>query len=234
MKSATHHVGAENKLNNVDHWTYSANGCPTCYFSATDNEQLIGVPGDDYPWDWEGVSICSIVGTFFGSGSGGSLPGCLVPSTETTAVNGTVDSTETKFTVTVSDSAGDSFSGQYVQEANASTGQDSCWFQGSFYAPSTSVVIDPPAAISAANQFSDTVGWIPDAVNYYRANAPLHGKSIPCGATLHQALQIMCNANTWWTYTPVNGNTLTATINQSNVVNCRYDMNNSACQTITY
>jgi hypothetical protein len=32
----------------------------------------------------------------------------------------------------------------------------------------------------------------------------------------------------------VNGNTLTATINQSNVVNCRYDMNNYACQTITY
>ncbi len=24
MNSATHHVGAENKLNNVDHWTYSA------------------------------------------------------------------------------------------------------------------------------------------------------------------------------------------------------------------
>lgn len=29
MNAARHHVGAENKLNNVDHWTYSASGCPT-------------------------------------------------------------------------------------------------------------------------------------------------------------------------------------------------------------
>jgi hypothetical protein len=79
MSVATHHVGAENKLNNVDHWTYSANGCPSCYFSATDNEQIVGVPGVNYPWDWDGIAICSIVGQFFGNGSGGSFPGCLVP-----------------------------------------------------------------------------------------------------------------------------------------------------------
>src|ERR1700752_4065090 len=53
MSSATHHVGAENELNNVWHVTYSPSGCPTCYFSATDNDQIVGVPGDNYPWNWE-------------------------------------------------------------------------------------------------------------------------------------------------------------------------------------
>ena len=35
-------------------------------------------------------------------------------------------------------------------------------------------------------------------------------------------------------YTPSVGNKLTATIEQTDVINCRYDMNNSACQTISY
>jgi len=73
MNTATHHVGAENKLNNVDHWSYSANGCPTCYFSVTDNEQIVGVPGVVYPWNWDGTAICSVVGGFYGTGGGGGV-----------------------------------------------------------------------------------------------------------------------------------------------------------------
>jgi murein DD-endopeptidase MepM/ murein hydrolase activator NlpD len=73
MNAATHHVGAENKLNNVDHWSYSASGCPTCYFTVRDDEQIVGVPGVVYPWSWDGVAICSLAGTFFSSGGGGGV-----------------------------------------------------------------------------------------------------------------------------------------------------------------
>ena len=68
MSIARHSVGAENNLNNVDHWTYSACGCPTCYFSATDHESIVGVPGIVYPFYYDGVSTCSIVGVFFSAG----------------------------------------------------------------------------------------------------------------------------------------------------------------------
>ena len=202
----------------------------TCYLSITNNQQFDGGLTGNSLLVWDGYVICSMAGSFWDGGSGSTnLPGCLVPSSETTAVNSKVNLTQTVFYQTVSDSAGDSFSGQYLQEGNASPGQDNCWFQGSSVAKSTSVTGGPPVPISTANQFSDTVGWPPNSVNYYRTN----GRA-PCGGTLYQALQIMCNANTWWTYTPYSGNTLTSTINPSNVVNCRYDMNNSACQTITY
>jgi len=74
MSTATHHVGAESKLNGVAHWTYSSNGCPTCYFTATDNDQLVGVPGVVYPFLWDGAAFCSIVGAFSNIGSGGNIP----------------------------------------------------------------------------------------------------------------------------------------------------------------
>jgi hypothetical protein len=119
MNSATHHVGAENKLNNVDHWSYSANGCPTCYFSATNNEQIVGVPGVLYPYNWDGVAICSLAGTFFGNGGGGSIPGCLAPSTETTTVDSTVNTTFTNFNQSIADTAHDSFNGSTITEGDA-------------------------------------------------------------------------------------------------------------------
>ncbi|MGC1620516.1 MAG: hypothetical protein WA765_18645 [Candidatus Acidiferrum sp.] len=240
MSSAKHHVGAENKLNNVDHWTYSATACPSCYFSATDNEQIVGVPGVEYPWDWEGEAICSIVGNFWGGGGGGSLPGCLVPSTETTALVGSIDSTYSQFNQTIGDTASDSFDTMQVDESNAATGQDTCWFAGSKYAAETGVSggLWTVAGDDVQGQHNhwgyDTVGWSSAEVSYYRANDPAHGIGIPCGWTLYQAMNIQCSAGAWWTYTPSYGNKLTATIDQSNVVNCRYDINGSACQTITY
>jgi murein DD-endopeptidase MepM/ murein hydrolase activator NlpD len=73
MNTATHRAGSENKLNNVDHWSYSSWGCPTCYFSVTDNETILGNPGTTYPWSWTGISMCSIAGTFWNGGGGGSV-----------------------------------------------------------------------------------------------------------------------------------------------------------------
>ena len=132
MSTATHHVGAENKLNNVDHWTYSAKGCPTCSFSATDNEMLVGVPGVEYPWVWDGEAICSIVGVFYGNGSGGNLPGCLVPATEDTddqGFNGGIF--RELFKMTLSDSAGDSFDGRAIDEYTVTPGTNTCFWTGS-------------------------------------------------------------------------------------------------------
>ena len=133
MNTATHHAGSENKLNNVDHWSYSGSGCPTCYFSVTDNEQIVGVPGVSYPWAWEGTAICSIVGTFLGAGLGsGSIPGCLVPSSETTTDKGfNGGSYREQFDMTVSDSAQDNFDGYYVKEVTAVPGTNSCYWSGS-------------------------------------------------------------------------------------------------------
>jgi len=240
MSSATHHVGAENKLNNVDHWTYSANGCPSCYFSATNNEQIVGVPGVVYPWTWDGVAICSIAGYFFGNGGSRNIPGCVAPASETTAVAGTYSTTITEFNQAISDSAGDSFDGWPVQESNAAPGQDTCWFSGSQVPRATGVSggLWTVAQGDVAGQHNhwgfDLVGFDSASISYYRVQDPAHGIALPCGATLYQTMQILCSSGVWATYTPSFGNKLTVQIEQTAVVNCRYDMNNSACQTINY
>jgi hypothetical protein len=243
MNTATHHVGAENRLNNVDHWTYSANGCPTCYFSATDGEQIVGVPGVVYPFVWDGVAICSLAGSFFGGGGSGSLPGCVVPSHETTAVESTVFVTLTDFNQTISDTAKDLFNGATVTEGNAAPGQDTCWGTWSIGPRFTGIKTNPPSAwivgggevLGAPNHWGfDQVGWIQTAVDYYRVNAPQHGVAIPCGFTGYQSMTISCPSGKSVTYTPSVGNKLTGTIEQHAIVNCRYDMDNTACQTINY
>jgi hypothetical protein len=247
MNSATHHVGAENKLNGVDHWTYSGNGCPSCYFSATDNEQIIGgVPGTPYPWNWDGISICSIVGTFFGTGGAGSLPGCLTPSSETTAVAGSVvgNVTVTAFDQTISDSAGDSFNGLVITEDNAAntTPVDTCWGSWSNKPKNTGVTIGPPWTVGAGqvagepNHWGwDLVGWVTTVVDYYRVQAPAHGKALPCGFINYQALKIQCTpGGSTVIYTPTGGNKLTGDIYSNEVKNCRNDISGWACKDQPY
>lgn len=242
MNTATHHVGAENKLNNVDHWSYSGSGCPTCYFSVTDYEQIVGVPGVLYPWNWDGAAICSIVGTFFSTIGGGSIPGCVVPSSETTAVEGTAYTTQTAFNQSIGDSANDNFDGSTVTEGNAAPGQDTCWGTWSI-GPRYTGIPNPPGSwpvaggqvVGQPNHWGfDYVGWGKNAVDYYRVQAPAHGVAIPCGFTGYQSMIISCPSSLTAPYTPSYGNKLTAQIERTDVVNCRYDMNNSACQTITY
>jgi hypothetical protein len=50
----------------------------------------------------------------------------------------------------------------------------------------------------------------------------------------YQSMQILCSSGVSLTYTPSYGNKLTVQIEQADVVNCRYDMNSSACQTLIY
>lgn len=126
MSVATHKAGAQNVLGSTGGWQYSASGCPTCYYSITNNQQIVGIPGDSYTWDWTGEAICSIVGVFWGSTGGGTLPGCVAPATETTTVEGAAYTTETSFNQSIGDSAKDNFDGQTVEEGNAAPGQDTC------------------------------------------------------------------------------------------------------------
>ena len=210
MNLATHHVGAENKLNNVDHWTYSANGCPICYFSASDNESLVGVPGVIYPWEWDGQAICSIVGPFYNGGGGGSLPGCLVPSTETTDDQGFDGGIYRElFVMTVSDSAGDNFDGHAVEEYTVTPGTNACWWPNSGLTQNPSV---SGAVNWAVGYYNGAPGpdneWGPDAIGWDLTdldnivqNGPQHGVTFPCTATIHQGMRIECEANLWYNYT---------------------------------
>jgi hypothetical protein len=238
MSVATHHVGAENKLNNVDHWTYSANGCPTCYFSATDTESIVGVPGVVYPWVTDGQAICSIVGSFWGGSGGGGLPGCLVPSTETTAVAGVVEGniTVTAFDQTISDTATDNFNGYMIVESDAASPADSCYGTWSLWPKNTGVSggnwpVGGGQVAGESNHWGwDLVGWSTYLVTYYRVQAPAHGIPLPCGFVNYQALTIQCTAGGTVKYTPSAGNKLTGDIYAGYVKNCRYDISGWACQ----
>lgn len=212
MKTATHKAAAENKLNNVDHWSYSASGCPTCYFSVTDYEQIVGVPGVLYPFTWEGQAICSFVGGFW-SGLGGpiSIEGCMVPSTEATADAGfNLASLREQFEMTLGDSSGDSFDSSpqvpNIHEVTAATGTNGCYWsnsglsqypgvQGSYWSVGT------VAGVTQHNRWGlDSIGWNQSDLDNIITNGPAHGIHFPCVTTIHQGMQIMCNATTWWQY----------------------------------
>lgn len=207
MNAARHHVGAENKLNNVDHWTYSASGCPTCYFSATDNEQGSCDPGVTCPWCWDGSAICSIVGDFWGNSDCPGIIGCLVPTTEETTDEGfNGGSFREQFDMTISDTDGDIFDGYYIQEVTTSPGTNTCYWSGSGLAQNPGVqgsqwTVGTVAGVPEQNHWGfDSIGWNLSDLDNIVQNGPSHGVTFPCVTTIHQGMQIMCNANTWWQY----------------------------------
>jgi hypothetical protein len=186
---------------------------------------------------WLRLNDCPIVGS---APSGGTnVTPCAAPASETTAVEATVNTTQTAFNQSISDN-GHSFDGSTVEEGNAAPGQDTCWGTWSIGPRYTGVTggtwtVAGGQVVGQPNHWGfDYVGWSKTAVDYYRVQAPAHGVAIPCGLTGYQSMQIQCPNGTWLTYTPSVGNKLTGTIEQADVINCRYDMNNSACQTINY
>lgn len=207
MNTATHKAGAYNVLSTTGGWNYSASGCPSCYFSVTNNEQIVGVPGVLYLYNWEGASICSIVGTFWDRNGGSSLPGCLVPSTETTedaGFNGA--SFREQFDMTIGDTAQDNFDGYYVQEVTTAPGTNSCYWSGSNLPQFPGVQgsqwsVGTVAGVPEHNHWGlDSIGWNLSDLDNIVQNGPSHGVTFPCVATIHQGMQIMCNANTFWQY----------------------------------
>jgi hypothetical protein len=185
------------------------------------------------------ASFCAILYTLGVPQPISSQSCCIQPQNETTAVTGASDFTFTAFDQTVSDSVGDVFDGLSIQEGVAAAGADTCWFNGSQFAAQTQVtggswtVAGDVDAGQTNHWGDDIVGANSDVVTYYRSEDPQHGIPIPCGFTWYQQLQIDCGSG-WQTYTPSYGNKLTITIESTTVVNCRNDMSNSACQTITY
>jgi hypothetical protein len=164
---------------------------------------------------------------------------CIQPTSETTAVAGTSNTTITLFNQGISDTTGDNFDGMSVQEGVAAPGADTCWFSGSAIAPFTQITGGTwtVAGTDVPGQHNhwgyDNVGAFTTTVNYYRAQDPPRGIAIPCGFTIYQSMSILC-ISTWQVYTPSFGNRLTIQINAASVQNCRNDMSNSACQTINY
>jgi hypothetical protein len=244
LPTATHTPSAYNVVNGVGGWSSGTSQCVTCYLSTQTNEDSGPVGyGTSIAFTSGGQVDCSVGGIIWDPIIIGNIPVCVIPTTEETAVYGTEATTETQFAQTIYDTAGDNFGGQTVTEGNAAPGQDTCWGTWSIGPRFTGVPTNPPSTWPVAggqmtglpNTWGpDVVGWSTTAVTYYRAQDPAHGVPIPCGFTGYQSLTISCPSGMTATYTPSYGNKLTATIEQSNVVNCRNDMNNSACQTITY
>jgi hypothetical protein len=237
----THKAAAQNVISNAGGWTYSGSSCPSCYYTVSGYDSFVGVPGVVYTWNWDGEAICSIRDDFFDDGGSRSIPGCLVPSTETTAEAGTGYTTNTIFNQTIGDSADDTFNGSTVTEGDIPTAQDTCWRTWSIGPRVTGIPPNPPWTVAGGQVLGqrnhwgfDYVGWSTTAIDYYRVQDPAHGVAIPCGFTAYQSMTISCPSGLTAPYTPSFGNKLTATIEQTDVVNCRYDMSNFACQTINY
>lgn len=244
LPTATHTPSAYNVVNGVGGWGNGTSECVTCYLSTQTN-------GDSGPVNY-GVNVaftsggqvdCSVGGIIWEPIIIGNVPVCVIPTTEETAVHGTEATTYTQFVQTIFDTAGDNFNGQTVVEGNAAPGQDTCWGTWSIGPrvtgvptnPASSWTVDGGDVSGQPNAWGfDVVGWSKTAVDYYRVQDPAHNVHMPCGFTVYQSVTISCPTGLAATYTPSFGNKLTATIGQSDLLNCRYDMDNSACQTIPY
>lgn len=111
-----------------------------------------------------------------------------IPSGETTTSAGYTDPVPTihRFMSTLH---GGSFSGRTTSESSPGYGgPDTCWFPGSAWGYHTSVTGGSWPPVDANNQYgADRIGWLPEAVNYYRANL-----RAPCETTMYQNMSINC------------------------------------------
>jgi hypothetical protein len=203
----THKAAAQNVISNAGGWTYSGSSCPSCYYTVSGHDSFVGVPGVVYTWNWDGEAICSIRGDFFDDGGSGSIVGCLVPSTETTADAGFNGGTfREAFDMTLSDTAQDNFGGYYVQEVTTAPGTNTCYWSGSGLSQHPGVqgsqwTVGTVAGVAEPNHWGfDSIGWNLSDLDNIVQNGPRNGVTFPCVTTIHQGMQIMCNANTYWQY----------------------------------
>ncbi len=160
-----------------------------------------------YPFNWDGEIICSKAGPFYSQGGSGNIPGCVVPGTETTTDKGFYGlSYRERFDMTLSDTAQDNLDGYYDQEVTAAPGTNTCYWSTSGLPQHPGVIgsqwsVGTVAGVTENNHWGfDSIGWdLPDLDNIVQ-NGPAHGVTFPCVTTIHQGMQIMCNANTYWQY----------------------------------
>jgi len=77
-----------------------------------------------------------------------------------------------------------------VYETSFATGFDRCWFPTSRFAPSN-VVTGSSWIVGFDNSWGwDAVGWLPEAVDYYRYERVLRRLPMPCGTTVYQRMWI--------------------------------------------
>lgn len=207
MSSATHKVGVDNLISGTGGWTYSGSSCPSCYFTATGINDFLCQEGLTCQWNWVASAICTIARTFFNQTGGGGLPGCLVPTSET-GVDAGFDgaSFRERFDMALSDTAGDSFDNHFVEEYTAAPGTNTCWWSGSRLpqnpgTQNSSWTVGTVAGSTEHNHWGyDSLGLDLGDLDDIVQNGPNHGVTFPCVLTIHQGMQIECDATTWWNY----------------------------------
>jgi hypothetical protein len=230
LPTATHTPSAYNVVNGVGGWGTGTSECVTCYLSTQLNEDSgpvsVGVP---VAFTSGGEVDCSVGGIIWNPIITGNAPGCIVPSTETTddeGFNGA--SFRERFEMTISDSNADSFDGYYVQEVTAAPGSNSCYWAGSGLPQNPGVQgsqwsVGTVAGTPEHNHWGfDSIGWNLADLDNIVQNGPAHGVTFPCVTTIHQGMQIMCNANTYWQYR-TDDITITVENDPNSEVACRDD-----------
>lgn len=71
--NARHTASSYNLLGSTGGWVNGNPGYMTSYLSTENDQQIIGVPGVEYTWDWDGEVICTVFGTLYGSGFSGTI-----------------------------------------------------------------------------------------------------------------------------------------------------------------
>ena len=185
------------------------------------------------------LPLCPTQGGWTGQ-SPVQVPQCQVPTGESTAyvqqvLTDQYSPTASDFLQTLSVASGSSSAdaGSTVQESEGQAGNDSCWWSGSPYAPSNSVLGshwivggitpgDPESqvVVPGPGQWGpDEIGWAPGPVKWYQQNNPPNGKPIPCGTTVYQSLSLACPSQSSVGY--IYNQQLSSTIDSTGLTNCR-------------
>ena len=123
------------------------------------------------------------------------------------------------------------FGSRTVTEQDGGGGVDGCYFTGSIYGPST-VVPNTSTEVNWDQTYGDGVGASSTLTNYYRAQRPAQGLSMPCGWTFNQNVVMMCTASTFLQFT--SNNQLKPGIGTTTVTSCRQTPSTQNCVSRTW
>jgi hypothetical protein len=105
-----------------------------------------------------------------------------------------------QFDMTISDTAQDNFDGYYVKEVTAAPGTNSCWWSGSGVPqnPGVQGLLWSVGTVAGGTEHNhwgyDSIAWDLSVLDNIVRNGPVHGVRLPRVTTIHQGMQIVCNA----------------------------------------